>query len=420
MVYPAAAITAIMRLAQGPRRKILPTRVAAMAVDQRFASVQPASSQRNQSTHSNTPARAHVTPALSTLPAPAAAALQTPPRNIPAAGLTGKAVNDAQSPAASLERLLSGGAVAGRSLAQSSVTGGQPVNRAELRVTAMRQPQWPPPEARSLYAGRPRVDPGSSQAASPMEGQTGTQMASRPDVSNSTCSSSAAQRTSAQETALSGMHASVTTRVGFGVSLQTGDGASCQHPDVSHDNNHLRTSAVTCTSSTGAAAGTTKGSSSEPAPALESSEPARVSISAGQAANHRATDFKTKLDAPLAEASADADDAHVGRDHAYSTASLSKRSERLARLHAALIARSSAVAVSAELAVLIHLMALQHGSGTDAGPRVESKTSHANEQPLVTLRSAAPYACAVLQASGAHNASVRCIAGFPRHFMPWP
>ena len=73
---------------------------------------------------------------------------------------------------------------------------------------------------------------------------------------------------------------------------------------------------------------------------------------------------------------------------------------RLAQLHAALLGCSTAVAVSAELAVLVHLLALlgdERSGGRDDGVAV----CRGGAPPLISAAAAAAYACAVLQASGA-------------------
>jgi len=70
---------------------------------------------------------------------------------------------------------------------------------------------------------------------------------------------------------------------------------------------------------------------------------------------------------------------------------------RLAQLHAALLGRSTAVAVSAELAILVHLLALRSGGGGDGDGAVRE----GDVPPLIAAATAPAYACAVLQASGA-------------------
>ncbi len=80
---------------------------------------------------------------------------------------------------------------------------------------------------------------------------------------------------------------------------------------------------------------------------------------------------------------------------------LTPQAARLAQLHAALLGCSTAAAVSAELAVLVHLLALRgEGSG---GRGDDDAVRKSGGPPLITAATAPAYACAVLQASGVHE-----------------
>ena len=391
-------------LQQGPRRKIMPTRIAAAALDQRFASVQPANSQRSQKYKGAVPARARVMPILSTMPVaalvPAVAALQTPPQSVPATGWTGDAADDVRSPAASLERLLSGGAVAGRSLMQGSTAGGGfAMSRAEPRLTAMRQPQCPPPDVRAAAGSLSDGSAGLGLMTLLPEGQTGGRTASR----SAGCGNSRAQRTSAFDAALSGTRGAETAASVRGSPLQATAGSRREQCVVSQAGTRLSPHAETCTPDIRAAADPCNGLLSAPAPELSAPSPPPALLK--PAADATASGDQPTVDALMAKAPAIANGAHESDGKAGFSRALSKRSARLAQLHASLIARSAAMSVTAEFAILIHLLALRCGSSANAGLNAEGGVLATEEQPLMTAWSAAAYACAVLQASGAQMAS---------------
>ena len=267
-------------LQPAPRRKIQPTRVAAVAVDQRFAAVQLSSKDSGQSFGA---APSHGTNAAAIGPSPAQPCTLAPSGTIHAA--TAASSTD-PGPAASLERLLSGGARLNSAPTHRAVAEGSgSVSRLEaVQLPATQHLQ------RAPACGLPRTSAGSPSVATP----------------------GAAMEASTHATA----------------HISSGNGCA------THD----------C-----------------------------------QAAIHLQ---------PRGGAAED-----VGR-----TGGLSPRANRLAQLHAALIGCSTAVVLSAELAVLVHLLALQDGG--NSGSSKDTAPHNGGTQLLIDAGSAAQYACAVLQASG--------------------
>ena len=300
------------------RRKIQPTRVTAVAVDQRFAAVQPSAVLDTQGSRA-TPSHGVPWGAAQASTALQHAAVQTSNHTSPPSSAFG---GNGVGHAASLERLMSGGALISRVSTRTVVTegGSQPGGcRDPAQLPERRQPR------NATIAVKLEQPPISRSAASVQVD----------DNSN---------------------NAELAAQNGSRISSPGNDSAP-----------HAQRPTYQCAKDQHAAA--------PPGPPHGSLLPSVPSGSRGGA---------TEMHAGAAELGI-----------------LTPPATRLAQLHAALLGCTTAVAVSAELAVLVHMLALRGESSGGGRGGNGTERRQGGKPPLITAATALAYACAVLQASGA-------------------